>query len=210
MAIFDDRSMIDGERESDLADPSDGVCVAHLDHSLRLTGASDGFLAQLGVPAAGIYGLHIAHLVHQSVKPRVLPHLVALVEGRLDRFSHSWRGARDAGAPFTGSLIGFAVRGADRHINTIVLLVTPEGAPHRSQPLNRTSARVLEGVAGGQSTTQLAGRLFLSRQGVDYHIGALLRRFGCPNRPALVAKAYAESVLTAGTWPPRVSSACVE
>jgi DNA-binding CsgD family transcriptional regulator len=76
--------------------------------------------------------------------------------------------------------------------------------PARLGLLSETDARVLEGVATGYSTLSLADRLFLSRQGVDYHVGTLLRRFRCPNRPALVAKAYAQGVLRPGAWPPRV------
>ncbi|WP_374754056.1 LuxR C-terminal-related transcriptional regulator, partial [Streptomyces sp. SM12] len=45
-------------------------------------------------------------------------------------------------------------------------------------------------MASGLSTVQLASRLHLSRQGVEYRVSSLLRRLRAPNRVALVARAY--------------------
>ncbi|WP_279616548.1 LuxR C-terminal-related transcriptional regulator [Streptomyces cellostaticus] len=81
--------------------------------------------------------------------------------------------------------------------------------PARPGPLNTLKARILEGVAAGHSTADLAIHLFLSKQGVDYHISDMLRKFEVPNRTALVAKAYAQGLFAPGQWPPRVLPACV-
>ncbi|WP_386021527.1 LuxR C-terminal-related transcriptional regulator [Streptomyces sp. YIM B13518] len=70
--------------------------------------------------------------------------------------------------------------------------------------LSALDAQVLEGVASGASTVQLASRLYLSRQGIEYRVGQMLRRFEAPNRPALVARAHALGMFAAGQWPPRV------
>jgi len=51
---------------------------------------------------------------------------------------------------------------------------------------------------------QLASKLYLSRQGVEYHVGAMLRKFKSPNRSALVSKAYSQGILSIGHWPPKV------
>lgn len=90
-----------------------------------------------------------------------------------------------------------------------VCVTNPRARAERRTLLSKTDAKVLEGVAVGDSTVRLANRLFLSRQGVDYHVGTLLRRFRCPNRPALVARAYAQGVLLPGSWPPSVTADCV-
>ncbi|HEX3785134.1 MAG TPA: LuxR C-terminal-related transcriptional regulator, partial [Pseudonocardiaceae bacterium] len=66
-------------------------------------------------------------------------------------------------------------------------------------------ARILEGVAAGASTIQLATRLYLSRQGVEYHVGSMLRKLRVSNRAALVSRAYAMGLLVADAWPPRIS-----
>jgi DNA-binding CsgD family transcriptional regulator len=77
--------------------------------------------------------------------------------------------------------------------------------PQRRVPqLNVRDARILEGVASGASSVQLAASLFLSRQGVEYHIGRLLRRFRVPNRTALVGRAYSLGIFDSGSWPPKV------
>ncbi|WP_406192443.1 LuxR C-terminal-related transcriptional regulator [Kitasatospora sp. NBC_01560] len=70
--------------------------------------------------------------------------------------------------------------------------------------LTAVDARILEGVAVGTSTVQLAALLYLSRQGIEYRIGLLMRRFQAANRPALVSRAHSLGVLSVGAWPPRV------
>lgn len=70
--------------------------------------------------------------------------------------------------------------------------------------LTRAEARVLELVAVGLSTQQIAERLHVSRQAITYHIGNLLGRFGCENRTGLVARAYFLNVLMPTPWPPIV------
>ncbi|HYO61183.1 MAG TPA: helix-turn-helix transcriptional regulator [Actinomycetota bacterium] len=62
--------------------------------------------------------------------------------------------------------------------------------------------RTLELVAMGLSTTQIAGRLFVSPQTVAYHVGNLLRKLEAQNRAGLVGRAYFEKVLDADKWPP--------
>ncbi|MGJ3559305.1 LuxR C-terminal-related transcriptional regulator [Streptomyces sp. INA 01156] len=59
-------------------------------------------------------------------------------------------------------------------------------------------------MAAGDPTVRLAAKLFLSRQGIEYHVGMLLRQFQVPNRTALAAKAYSMGMFSIGSWPPRV------
>ncbi|WP_128378872.1 LuxR C-terminal-related transcriptional regulator [Streptomyces cavernae] len=72
--------------------------------------------------------------------------------------------------------------------------------------LSEISARILEGVAAGMSSRQLASRIGMSHQGVDYHIGVLLRILRVPNRTALVSRAYQLGILSTDCWPPRVTA----
>lgn len=65
-------------------------------------------------------------------------------------------------------------------------------------------AKILEGVASGASTVQLASTLYLSRGGVEYHVTALLRKMRVKNRPALISKAYSMGFFELGSWPPQV------
>jgi DNA-binding CsgD family transcriptional regulator len=71
--------------------------------------------------------------------------------------------------------------------------------------IRRRRAAILEGIATGATSDQLATRLHLSRQGVDYHIAWLMTAFKAANRAAAVARAYASGVLCTGVWPPKVA-----
>jgi PAS domain S-box-containing protein len=84
----------------------------------------------------------------------------------------------------------------------------PQGRQRRL--LTELDARILEGVAAGISTIGLAAKLYLSRQGVEYHVGTMLKKFKAPNRAALVSRAYAMGVLASDLWPPRVNPAFVK
>ncbi|MFH8218229.1 MULTISPECIES: hypothetical protein [unclassified Streptomyces] len=83
----------------------------------------------------------------------------------------------------------------------------PGGGPPGGTGVRRLTAvdaRILEGVAVGTPTVRLAASLYLSRQGIEYRIGLLMRQFQAANRPALVSRAHSLGVLSVGAWPPRV------
>jgi DNA-binding CsgD family transcriptional regulator len=187
------------------------VGVATLDPRLRLLEANDEFLGGLRRAAAEVYGQHFGDLLHPSVKQAVLQQLGRLAEGRRRRFEARFIDARVGTTRFSGGVTGVATRDDSGRTSSIVLLVRPDrqtdGAPpgaERKKLLSVLDAQVLEGVAAGSSTVQLARKLYLSKQGVEYHVAAMLRRFKCPNRSALVAKAYTRGVLAGGLWPPKV------
>ncbi|MBC2875764.1 MULTISPECIES: LuxR C-terminal-related transcriptional regulator [Streptomyces] len=70
--------------------------------------------------------------------------------------------------------------------------------------LSTLDAKIMERIAAGERTTCIANKLYLSRQGVEYHVSKMMDRFRVPNRTALVAKAYAMGILGSEAWPPRV------
>ncbi|MFI9491291.1 LuxR family transcriptional regulator [Streptomyces halstedii] len=81
------------------------------------------------------------------------------------------------------------------------------GGPSGGTGVRRLTAvdvRILEGVAVGTSTVRLAASLYLSRQGIEYRIGLMMRHFQAANRPALISRAHSLGVLSVGAWPPRV------
>jgi DNA-binding NarL/FixJ family response regulator len=111
----------------------------------------------------------------------------------------------------SGKLTAFPVEDAAEKIKMILVQFLPEEAPEDQQGLAASqrkltplTARVLEGVAAGDPTVRLAAKLFLSRQGIEYHVSILLRQFKVPNRTALAAKAYSMGMFSIGCWPPRV------
>jgi DNA-binding CsgD family transcriptional regulator len=68
--------------------------------------------------------------------------------------------------------------------------------------LGEIDRRVLELVAGGLTSKEIARRLFLSRQAVAYHIASMFNKLGAETRAGLVGRAYALGVLRPGRWPP--------
>ncbi|MFG3051469.1 LuxR C-terminal-related transcriptional regulator [Kitasatospora sp. NPDC048239] len=73
--------------------------------------------------------------------------------------------------------------------------------------LSEMEARIIESIAAGQRTADIARNIYLSRQGVEFHVSKMLQRLRVPNRPALVAKAYSMGILSAASWPPKVGGA---
>lgn len=85
--------------------------------------------------------------------------------------------------------------------------LVPAPEPKRAAiVLTELDARILEAIASGESTMFIGTRLFLSRQGVNYHIGNMLRMFKVANRAALISRAYSAGVLDPASWPPRVAA----
>ncbi|MFI6847519.1 LuxR C-terminal-related transcriptional regulator [Kitasatospora sp. NBC_00085] len=85
----------------------------------------------------------------------------------------------------------------------------------QSSPRSRTvlcpvDVRILEGIARGHSNLQLATQLYLSRQGIEYRVGRMLRLLRASNRASLVARAHFLGILAEGTWPPRVLPRFIE
>lgn len=76
------------------------------------------------------------------------------------------------------------------------------------RPVRRITAaelRVLQFVALGLTSREIAESLWVSRQAVTYHIGNLLMKLRAETRAGLVARAYALGILCPGTWPPAVN-----
>lgn len=189
--------------------------IAQLDLQLNLVGGNAGFADAFGLPVEALQGHALVDLVHASVRDKLTRRLLSLAQGDRSRFT-------DRVVPFTGTgsveLTGIAVTNDAGRVDSLIILVEPEqGAdavvPPVSagrKPLTRMDALVLEGVAAGMSTVQLAARLFLSRGGVEYHVSALMKNLKAANRSEMVSKAYSAGLFSVGSWPPRVIADFVE
>ncbi|KAA2254121.1 PAS domain-containing protein [Solihabitans fulvus] len=194
-----------------------GMCMARLDPQFRVLDANPDFVRQFDRAPAEMTGRGLLDLMHPSVGDRLGRQLAKLVEGRRSRVSEHVVALRAGGSAFTGELTGVAVQGHDRRTGAIVVLMRPDDQAvpgqvvvDRDRVLTEVDAKILEGVAAGMSTVQLAAQLYLSRQGVEYHVSAMLRKLKAPNRPALVSRAYALGILSVGSWPPKVLPNCVK
>ncbi|MDT7800747.1 MAG: hypothetical protein QOI78_4180 [Actinomycetota bacterium] len=188
-----------------------GMCMANLDLGLRVVEANQYFTRQFGCSTQHVRGKSFCEFLHPSVQGRVQHQLTRLAEGRHPRFAEQMVAVGAKEAAFAGELTGIGVRGRAGRVDTLLVLVHPdraETAPKMAagnqKLLSPVDARILEGVAAGESTVQLAAKLFLSRGGVEYHVTTLLRKLKVTNRPALVSKGYSMGILGIGQWPPRV------
>ncbi|MFE6524803.1 LuxR C-terminal-related transcriptional regulator [Streptomyces sp. NPDC057794] len=189
--------------------------TAHIDPEMHIVAAEPNFSRQFGRTSADTCGRNLYELLHPSAPSVLNRHFARLAEGRSQRFAERMVGLGDAGRIFSGELTGIAVQNVTGRLAGIVVQVRPDteadgtdvkdvvGIP-RERLLSKLDAQVLEGVAAGASTVQLAAKLYLSRQGVEYHVGLMLRKLKAPNRAALVARAHSMGMLTVGQWPPRV------
>ncbi|MFC5723409.1 LuxR C-terminal-related transcriptional regulator [Streptomyces gamaensis] len=189
-----------------------GLCMATLDTALTIKQANQEFFRQFNGSSAEICGRSFHDVVHPSVRQPLMRQFSHLLEGKHQRFVAPviavGPGAESA---FTVPLTAVTVRGGLPDTTAILVMMPAardtEGArvvTHQKKILSEMDARILEGIAAGVSTIPLASRLYLSRQGVEYHVTCLLRKLKVPNRAALVSRAYSMGVLKVGTWPPKV------
>ncbi|MER7577609.1 PAS domain-containing protein [Streptomyces sp. NPDC126514] len=185
---------------------SAGACIAHASPGdLVITAAEPEFARQFGLSADEICGHSLLDLLRSPVPARLQEQFAALSAGHRPRFTESVTGRDGTGGKFHADVTGVAVRNpSGALVGLVVFLRRTADGVSGGPVLSALDAQVLEGVASGQSTVQLASRLYLSRQGIEYRVGQMLRRFDAPNRPALVARAHALGMFAAGQWPPRV------
>jgi DNA-binding CsgD family transcriptional regulator len=196
---------------SDLLFELSGICMSNLDPELRVAAANKNFLRQFELPSSEVSGRSFEEFLHPSVSGLVRRQLNTLLEGKRSRLDAPIVALRPDGSAFSGALTGLVARGSSGAPRTVTVLVKPEDAGgegsvviERGRALSEIDARILEGVAAGIPSTQLSMRLYMSRQGVEYHIAAMLRKFRARNRSALVSRAYSLGILSVGIWPPQV------
>ena len=189
------------------------MCVANLDRTAKVIEVNMDLVRHFGRSSSEICGRNFCDLLHPSYCDKISQQFARLVTGQRVRFDEGMIAVRPDSTAFSGELTGIAVNGGAGMVENIVVLVSPDQNQRGDHLLSRRKhlftdmeTRVLEGVAAGMSTIQLASILFLSRGGVEYHVAMLLRRLKVNNRPALVSKAYSMGIFRLGSWPPRVLS----
>jgi DNA-binding NarL/FixJ family response regulator len=193
-----------------------GACAAAVDLRLRIVEASDDFRQELA-GRGEVIGRQLTEYLHQSSHPAFDHSLNRMVTGRGSPFVERVLVLRNGDQMSPAELTAVAVRNHRPMISMILVTLRWDS---NARPVGRAwslrhmfsdiDARILEGVAMGMSTVNLAAELYLSRQGVEYHVGKMLRQLKVTNRAALVSRAYATGVLSPGTWPPRVAPDCVK
>jgi DNA-binding CsgD family transcriptional regulator len=191
-----------------------GLYLAFLGPNLTIQRANNEFLRRFGGPT--VYGRSFCDLAHPSIRRPLLQQFTRLLRGGQHHFATQVVTVKPEGKAFTGALTAVAVHGGTAEADAIMVMMrAPKGEEQTEamtdrEILTKVDARILEGIAEGMSTAPLAERVYLSRQGVEYHVTRLLRMHRVSNRAALVARAYSMGVLHAGTWPPKVDPQLVE
>ena len=189
-----------------------GLCLASLDSAQRLMKANNDFFRHFGGCRPEPRSRSFYDFLHASSQEKVRRQFGKLAVPGQNHFTERIMGVGPSSSVFSGLLRAVAVRRDSDLMSAAVVIVRPDGVVAadatrcRDKALNDIDALILEGVAAGASTIQLASRLHLSRQGIEYRVALMLRRFKVPNRPALVSRAYAMGALSVGSWPPRVLS----
>ena len=186
--------------------------TASLDPALVVTAASADFYRQLGRPSIEACGASIYDLFHPSAQTVLPKYFTLLTDRRRTQFVVRVLALRGEGQGFSAEISCVAVRDEDHELRGFVIQLRPDEEPPGSESvvtapkpmLSPLDARILESMATGASTLQMAAKLYLSRQGVEYHVGLMLRQLKAPNRTALVSRAYSMGILSQGNWPPRV------
>ncbi|ATE55720.1 MULTISPECIES: LuxR C-terminal-related transcriptional regulator [Actinosynnema] len=189
-----------------------GLGIARLDPRGRIVEANTDLLALLDRPLSQIRGRDFTDLLHPALRPALERGLACLATGERGRFAERVAAVRPDGSTAPAAMTAIAVPGRGRAVSALLVLLRRSAEPHgdAAAPLSDVHARILEGVAAGESTAQLATTLFLTRQGVEYHLGTLLRKLKAPNRTALISRAYSLGVLSPADWPPKVEPAFVK
>ncbi|GAA1044179.1 hypothetical protein GCM10009566_59690 [Streptomyces murinus] len=189
-----------------------GLCVASLDKTLAIQQANQEFFRQFNGSSEDICGRNFRDVVHPSAQQPLVRQFSNLLEGKHQRFVTPVLAVGPGEeTAFTVPLTAVAVRGGVPDTTAILVMMPTAGegegarvVSRRKKILSAMDARILEGIAAGVSTIPLAASLYLSRQGVEYHVTCLLRKLKVPNRAALVSRAYSMGVLKVGAWPPEV------
>lgn len=181
-----------GKRLPESAEPGTGM--VELDGDLVVRQVNGAFAQLFGTTPDDVIGTPFPDWFLPAVRQTLRRELAELAAGGRDGFDERLA----CPGPFFADVTARPLPGGG-----LVLLVRPaEPAPVR---LGDLDAQILEGLAAGEPTVRIAMRLYLSRQAVDYRIGAMLRKLEAPSRAALVSKAYACGVLCPSQWPPRVA-----
>jgi DNA-binding CsgD family transcriptional regulator len=186
--------------------------TASLDADLMITAANPEFYRTFSRSLVETCGVRIYDLFHPSARTVLPKYFGLLLDERRTQFVARALGMRGQIRGFYAEVSCVAIRGEDHALHGFVIQVTPEeevpgsinvvGMPRAL--LSPLESRILEAMSTGASTVQMAARFYLSRQGVEYHVGRMLRQFKAPNRAALISRAYSMGILTPGSWPPRV------
>lgn len=188
-----------------------GICMASLNAELRVHEANEQFAEELCPMGDQLEGRELFDFLQVQAESDLRRQLMRLAAGWSNRVVERVQVVRGGDQPNPAQLTAVSTRADTRALPRVLVMLQcdeigePLGRLGGRVQLTDLDARILKGVAMGMSTINLATKLYLSRQGVEYHVGTMLKKFKASNRPALVSRAYSIGVLDARSWPPKVA-----
>jgi PAS domain-containing protein len=164
------------------------TCIAQLDLQFRVVGGNSGFAEAFGLEIGILPGYGITELVHSSVREKLSWQLRSLVRGERSRFTDRVLAALRSSAANL-EITGISVTNDAGRVESLIILVQQERAEAKGaegvepvrpakarKPLTKMDAGVLEGVASGMSTVQLADEEAQGGQSFGARIESVRRR----------------------------------
>jgi PAS domain S-box-containing protein len=207
---------LDGELDSDIWDAEafrslfrhSGHAIAKIDSGSSVVVVNDDWAALFDVTRESVVQVPLREFVHSTARAALDAAMAGLRAGPAGRVNQAVVCVRgSAGEVFAAELSAVAVAEAGGF--GFIVAIDPDNEAQIRQraataPLSARDALILEGIAVGASTAQLAAQSFMSRQGIEYRVSVLLRRFQVPNRAALVSRAASMGLFVPIVWPPKV------
>lgn len=199
---------LERDDQFDTALESADVSLAVLDHKLQVLDANLELFRLLDRRPAQVFRHAFPDLVDPQVAGPLRTRLSWLADGREKRFRGTFTGLVPSVASMAVTVVANVLRGPGAAMvlmvsREVVPVTVPKARGGSADPFSEIEAEILQGIARGASSTDLANELYLSRQGVDYHVLRLQRKFEAKNRPELISRAYAAGVLDPQNWPPK-------
>ena len=187
--------------------------IAYCDGEGTILAANPAMAAEWGALPGQLRNRSILDLFHPRTQPRLRTIAEAVRMRRRSRYELEVLWATASGAAKHGTMTVDLVSDAPDASPDLLLILRPAdespaapaaGAGGRltADPLE---TKILALAAGGTTTPRIASAVGLTADGVNYHLKQLSLRWGVTGKTALVARAYAEDILAAGTWPPALS-----
>lgn len=176
------------------------VPIAAVDGLGRVRDANPAFRLALARTAEELDGLHAEELLAEGELEVQRPYWLGLALGRLNGYRSRMRLVRGDGAVIHAR-VSARVEPRANGLPWRAVAVLDEICPV-AEALSPLQGEVLRLVAAGASNAQIARRLHLTRQAVDYHLVRLRARLGADSRSALAGRAFVLGLFVPGTWPP--------
>lgn len=176
------------------------IPIAAVDGLGRVRESNPAFRSAVARTAEELDGVLAEELLAPGEIDTQRPYWRMLALGRLDVYRTRMRLVRGDGAVIRARVSASVEHRADGlPWRAVAVLDEISSAAPVLSPLQ---GEVLRLVAGGASNAQIARRLYLTRQAVDYHLVRLRAKLGAESRSALAGRAFVLGLFVPGVWPP--------